>query len=53
MDEQVFQMIMTKLESHDEKLDAILEWRYKLAGATLVMASIAGILTNIIINKVF
>ena len=53
MDNQAFIMLMAKLEDHDTKLDELLTWRYKLAGATLVVSAIVGIVTQIVINKVF
>jgi len=53
MDNQAFQLLMSKLEDHDEKLDELLAWRYKLAGATLVVSAVVGMVTQFILNKVF
>ena len=51
MDQQAFALLMAKLEDHDEKLDEILAWRYKLAGVSLVVSALTGIVVQYVLNK--
>lgn len=52
MDNQAFTLLMNKLEDHDEKLNELLAWRYKLAGATLVVSAIVGIVVQIALKVI-
>lgn len=51
MDEQAFELLMDKLRDHDQKLDEILAWRYKLAGATIIVSTIGGVLVQVLLQK--
>ena len=48
MDQQAFQLLMAKLEDHDKKLEQLLAWRYKLAGATLAVTALGTVIMQII-----
>lgn len=46
MDDQAFELLMDKLKTHDdkfmsleEKVDLILQWKWKLVGGTLVVSA--------------
>ena len=58
MDQQAFDLLMDKLKTQDQrfdevddKLDDLLKWKWKLAGATVVISGIGGILVQILIAK--
>jgi len=49
MDDKTFQLLVSKLDDHDRKLDEILAWRWKLSGVTVVVATFCGIAVQIVI----
>jgi len=58
MENQAFQLLMARLreienrlDDQDIKLDQLLSWRWKLAGATLVLSTIGGIAVQMMIAK--
>lgn len=58
MDDQAFKLLMNKIEEQDmkfkemdEKLDELLAWKWKLAGATLVMSTIGGLVVQLFLHK--
>lgn len=52
MDGQAFQLLMNKLEDHDKKLDALIAWKWKLAGVALTLNVICGVALQYIMAKV-
>ena len=59
MNDQAFELLMNKLKDQDkrldgmdQKLDELISWKIKLAGATLVISAIGGIFIQILINKI-
>ena len=59
MNDQAFELLMNKLKDQDkrldgmdQKLDELISWKIKLAGATLVISAIGGIFIQIFINKI-
>jgi hypothetical protein len=58
MDQQAFTLLMNKLEEHDKKffliqedLNAVLAWKFKLSGATLILSGAITIIMQIYFNK--
>lgn len=58
MDDQAFRLLMEKFREQDErfndieaKLEELLNWKWKLAGATLVISGICGLVVQIVLAK--
>jgi hypothetical protein len=59
MDNQAFQLLLERLKEQDSKLgdievklEELLAWKWKLAGATLVISGICGLVVQIVLAKI-
>jgi hypothetical protein len=52
MNDQVFELIITRLDKLESKIDSLLEWKWKMAGIAIVFSTIAGILVQFVLIKV-
>lgn len=51
MDDQVFQLIMDKMNKLESKVDDVLKFKFQIMGVTAVASLVIGVIVQILIAK--